>query len=184
MLINQISFYDNPQRFTEKVEELNSEIENLNKKNIKKPKILISGCPMAIPNWKIPHIVESLGGIIIGEESCIGLRNTRNEVSTSGETVEDLLKNIAERYFKIDCACFTPNNERLENIKKLVNESDIDGVIHYSLQFCTPYEVESFKVEQMLEDSGVPILKIETDYSQEDAGQLKTRIQAFLEMVE
>ncbi len=184
LLINQISFYDNPQRFTEKVEELNSEIENLNKKNIKRPKILISGCPMAIPNWKIPHIVESLGGIIIGEESCIGLRNTRNEVSTSGETVEDLLKNIAERYFKIDCACFTPNNERLENIKKLVNESDIDGVIHYSLQFCTPYEVESFKVEQMLEDSGVPILKIETDYSQEDAGQLKTRIQAFLEMVE
>ena len=44
--------------------------------------------------------------------------------------------------------------------------------------------MEAYKVEQTLEDIGIPILKIETDYSQEDMGQLKTRIQAFLEMVE
>jgi len=182
LLINQISFYDDPVRFSEKLEELNKELES-RKNKMKKPKILISGCPMAIPNWKIPHIVESLGGIIISEESCIGLRNIRHEVSTSGETVEDLIKNIAERYFKIDCACFTPNRERLENIKNLAETSNIDGIIHYSLQFCTPYLMESYKVEREIEDMGIPILKIETDYSQEDVGQLKTRIQAFLEMI-
>ena len=183
LLINQISFYDDPVRFAEKVDELNNELESVSKKS-NKPKILISGCPMAIPNWKVPHIVESLGGIIVGEESCIGMRNIRNEVSISGETVENLIKNIAERYFKIDCACFSPNNERLDNIKELAKELNADGVIHYSLQFCTPYLMETHKVEQTLEDIGVPILKIETDYSQEDMGQLKTRIQAFLEMVE
>ena len=183
LLINQISFYDDPVRFTEKTEHLNKELESaINVSS--KPKILISGCPMAVPNWKVPHIVESLGGIIVGEESCIGMRNIRNEVSTSGETVDDLIKNIAERYFKIDCACFTPNNERLDNIKELAKALDADGVIHYSLQFCTPYLMEAYKVEQTLEDIGIPILKIETDYSQEDIGQLKTRIQAFLEMVE
>ena len=182
LLINQISFYDDPIRFSEKLEELNKELESRENK-LNKPKILISGCPMAIPNWKIPHIVESLGGIIVSEESCIGLRNIRNEVSTSGETVEDLIKNIAERYFKIDCACFTPNKERLENIKNLAENSNIDGIIHYSLQFCTPYLMEEYKVEKEIEDIGIPILKIETDYSQEDVGQLKTRIQAFLEMI-
>ena len=182
LLINQISFYDDPVRFSEKLEELNRELESRENK-LNKPKILISGCPMAIPNWKIPHIVESLGGIIVSEESCIGLRNIRHEVSTSGETVEDLIKNIAERYFKIDCACFTPNKERLENIKNLAENSNIDGIIHYSLQFCTPYLMEEYKVEKEIEDMGIPILKIETDYSQEDVGQLKTRIQAFLEMI-
>ena len=182
LLINQISLYDDPVRFSEKLEELNRELESRENK-LNKPKILISGCPMAIPNWKIPHIVESLGGIIVSEESCIGLRNIRHEVSTSGETVEDLIKNIAERYFKIDCACFTPNKERLENIKNLAENSNIDGIIHYSLQFCTPYLMEEYKVEKEIEDMGIPILKIETDYSQEDVGQLKTRIQAFLEMI-
>ncbi len=183
LLINQISFYDDPVRFTEKTEQLNKELES-STNDSGKLKILISGCPMAVPNWKIPQIVESLGGIIVGEESCIGMRNIRNEVSTSGETVNELIKNIAERYFKIDCACFTPNNERLDNIKELAKELNVDGVIHYSLQFCTPYIMEAYKVEQTLEDIGIPILKIETDYSQEDMGQLKTRIQAFLEMVE
>jgi len=43
--------------------------------------------------------------------------------------------------------------------------------------------VESYKVEESLENTGIPVLKIETDYSQEDIGQLKTRIQAFIEMI-
>ncbi len=182
LLINQISFYDDPVRFTEKVEQLNNELAK-RECNTNKHRILISGCPMAVPNWKIPDIVESMGAIIVGEESCIGMRNIRNEVSIDGDTVDDLLKNIAERYLKIDCACFTPNNERINNIKELAEKLKVDGVIHYSLQFCTPYLVESYKVEESLENTGIPVLKIETDYSQEDIGQLKTRIQAFIEMI-
>jgi benzoyl-CoA reductase/2-hydroxyglutaryl-CoA dehydratase subunit BcrC/BadD/HgdB len=56
-----------------------------------------------------------------------------------------------------------------------------DGVIHYSLQFCQPYIIESGPVEKELEKSHIPTLRLETDYSQEDAGQLKTRIEAFNE---
>ena len=183
LLINQISFYDDPIRFTENVEKLVEEVKSTSIKH-NKPRILISGCPMAIPNWKIHNIVENLGGIIVGEESCIGLRNTRNEVLLEGNDIDDLIKNIAERYFKIDCACFTPNKERIEHIKELTKDLKVDGVIHYSLNFCTPYMIESFKVEKELENSGIPVLKLETDYSQEDIGQISTRIQAFLEMIE
>jgi benzoyl-CoA reductase/2-hydroxyglutaryl-CoA dehydratase subunit BcrC/BadD/HgdB len=43
--------------------------------------------------------------------------------------------------------------------------------------------VEAYKVEKILQEKGVPVLKIETDYGMEDMGQLKTRIEAFLEMV-
>jgi benzoyl-CoA reductase/2-hydroxyglutaryl-CoA dehydratase subunit BcrC/BadD/HgdB len=58
-----------------------------------------------------------------------------------------------------------------------------DGVIHYALQFCSPYMVESYRAEQELSSRGIPALRIETDYSQEDTGQLRTRVEAFLEMI-
>jgi benzoyl-CoA reductase/2-hydroxyglutaryl-CoA dehydratase subunit BcrC/BadD/HgdB len=56
-----------------------------------------------------------------------------------------------------------------------------DGVIHYALQFCTPYMMEAYKVEKAL--GQIPFMRMETDYSMEDVGQLKTRVEAFLEMV-
>jgi benzoyl-CoA reductase/2-hydroxyglutaryl-CoA dehydratase subunit BcrC/BadD/HgdB len=42
--------------------------------------------------------------------------------------------------------------------------------------------VEAYKVEKAIQQKGIPFLKIESDYGMEDIGQLKTRIEAFLEM--
>lgn len=188
LLINQVSFYDDPVRFTENVEKISSELESRVKDKVgvtpeNSPRILVSGCPMAIPNWKFPNIVETSGAIIVGEESCIGMRNIRNLVNPEGATVEQLLENIADRFIKIDCACFTPNEERLEHIVEMAKTLNADGVIHYALQFCAPYTIESYRVEKRMEKENIPILKIETDYSMEDVGQLTTRIHAFLEML-
>lgn len=52
------------------------------------------------------------------------------------------------------------------------------------MQFCDPYTVEAFRAKQELEEVGVPFLYLETDYSTEDVGQLTTRIQALVEMLE
>ncbi|MGQ9777289.1 MAG: 2-hydroxyacyl-CoA dehydratase, partial [Thermodesulfobacteriota bacterium] len=147
------------------------------------PRILVSGSPMAVPNWKIPWIIETSGAIVVAEESCVGERSTRDLVDENGKTLDEMIDAITDRYMKIDCACFTPNVERRDHILDLVKEFKTDGVIHYSIQFCTPYTVEAYKVEKALQQKGIPVLKIETDYGTEDVGQLKTRIEAFLEMV-
>jgi benzoyl-CoA reductase/2-hydroxyglutaryl-CoA dehydratase subunit BcrC/BadD/HgdB len=188
LLINQISFYDDPVRFTAKIGELCDELEARIEKGEgvappEIPRLMLSGCPMAVPNWKLPFVVESSGAIIVGEESCIGTRNTRDLVEESGETVEDMLDAIAARYMRIDCACFTPNTERLEHIVAMAQDLKADGVIHYGLSFCQPYAMEAFKVEKALEDASIPMLGIETDYSMEDVEQLKTRVEAFVEML-
>ncbi len=143
----------------------------------------MSGCPMAVPIWKLPFVVESSGAVIVGEESCIGTRNTRDLVSESGQSVDEMIDAIVDRYMRIDCACFTPNLERLEHIVDMAKELKADGVIHYALQFCHPYTVEAYKVEKALEKANIPLLKIETDYSMEDVEQLKTRVEAFVEQV-
>ena len=88
---------------------------------------------------------------------------------------------IVDRYFEIDCAIFTPNESRLEHIKTLATKYRADGVVNYALQFCSPYMMESYPLEQALIDEGIPAIRIETDYSQEDIGQLKTRVEAFIE---
>ncbi len=188
LLINQVFFYDNPKRFTASVNRVCDELEKRiqEKKGVfpaKRPRILISGCPMAVPNWKLPYLVESSGAVIVGEESCVGERGTRNLTDDSGETVNEMMDAIVDRYFKIDCAIFTPNQERCDHVKEMYKKYNADGVIHYGLQFCQPYIMESMPVEKALEDIGIPTLRIETDYSMEDAGQLKTRIEAFIEQL-
>jgi len=185
LLVNQISFYDDPQRFTQKIGELCDELEERVARGQgvvpeDTPRVMLSGCPMAVPNWKVPYVVESSGAVIVGEESCIGVRNTRDLVSENGKDIEEMIESIVDRYMKIDCACFTPNNERIQHVVKMAKDLKVDGVIHYSLQFCDPYTIEAFKVERALEREGIPVLKIETDYAMEDVEILKNRVEAFI----
>jgi benzoyl-CoA reductase/2-hydroxyglutaryl-CoA dehydratase subunit BcrC/BadD/HgdB len=188
LLVNQIAFYDDPLRFTKNVNMLCDELEDRVKKGrgVTRngvPRILLSGSPMALPNWKIPSLVETSGAVIVVEESCVGERSTRDLVKANKKTVKEMIDAITDRYMKIDCACFTPNKERINHILELAGDFKVSGVIHYSIQFCTPYTVEAYKVEKALQQKGIPMLKIESDYGMEDAGQLKTRVEAFLEMV-
>ncbi|MDF7825081.1 double-cubane-cluster-containing anaerobic reductase [Pontiellaceae bacterium B12227] len=188
LLANQIAFFDDPVRFTASVNTICDELEKRVADKVGvfpqgTPRILISGCPMAVPNWKLPAIIESCGGVIVGEESCIGERGCRNLVSTAAESVDELIDGIVDRYFKVDCAVFTPNRERVEHIEEMFQGSNADGVIHYGLQFCQPYLMEAMDVEKKLEDSDIPVLRVETDYGQEDVGQLKTRVEAFVEQL-
>ena len=187
LLVSQVSFYDDVSRCAQQVNALCDELE----KRVAKgegvfpadiPRILISGSPMAIPNWKLPHIIESAGAAVVCEESCIGTRAFTNLVPETDGTVEAQLKAIADRYMQIHCACFTPNDERLDDIVRLAKEYRVDGVVHYNLQFCHTYANEAVKVEKRLEKEGIPLLRIETDYG-DDTGQLRTRIDAFLEMI-
>lgn len=188
LLANQVYFYDNPRRFTDSLNKICDELEQriADRKGVfpaGTPRILISGCPMAVPNWKLPWVVETSGAAIVGEESCVGERGTRNLVDASGTTVESLMDAIVDRYFQVDCAIFTPNPDRLKHVEEMVKMYKADGVIHYGLQFCQPYLMEAIPMAEALKTNGIPTLRIETDYSMEDVGQLRTRVEAFIEML-
>ncbi|MDD4196966.1 MAG: double-cubane-cluster-containing anaerobic reductase [Syntrophorhabdaceae bacterium] len=188
LLVNQVFFYDDPVRFTASVNALCDEVEERVRKGEGvfpkgTPRLVVSGCPMAVPNWKVPFIVETSGAVIVGEESCVGERGTQWLTEVEGATLPEMLDAVTERYFKIDCAVFTPNPSRVDHVRDMFGRYGARGVVHYSLQFCQPYLVESDPVEAALEGSGIPVLRLETDYSQEDMGQLKTRIEAFLERI-
>jgi benzoyl-CoA reductase/2-hydroxyglutaryl-CoA dehydratase subunit BcrC/BadD/HgdB len=188
LLINQVGFYDDPERFTNQVNLLCDQLEEKIARGEgvapkDTPRLLMSGCPMAVPNWKLPYVTESSGAVIVGEESCVGTRNIRDLVDETGETLDEMIDALTDRYLKIDCACFTPNSERVDNILNLAKETRADGVLQYTLLFCQPYAQENFRVEKSLQEAEIPSMVIETDYGMEDVEQLKTRIEAFVEMV-
>lgn len=188
LLANQIYFFDDPERFTSSINTLCDELEERIKNSIavfpkETPRVIISGCPMAVPNWKVPAIIETSGAVIVGEETCTGERGTQGLTDNSSNTLDGLFDALVNRYLTIDCAVFTPNASRLEHIKQMVKQYNADGVIHYTLQFCQPYAHEAMNIEKELEAADIPVLAIDTDYSNEDMGQLKTRIEAFIERI-
>lgn len=188
-LVSQIAFYDDPRRFTGKVNELCDELEGRVRRHEgvvtpNTPRIMITGCPMALPNWKLHHLVETSGAIVVCEDTCSGARYFMDPVVYEDSTsVVRQLKAIADRYLNIACPCFTPGYGSIIQITELAREFKVAGVIYYVLQFCHGFNVEYHKVEKFLDEAGIPVLKVQTDYGEEDTGQLRTRIEAFLERI-
>ncbi len=188
LLIAQIAFLDDTARFAANLEALCDELERRAASGETvgtpaHPRIMLSGCPMAIPNWKVPQIVETSGATIVAEEMCTGERYFRNLTDEKAGDLSAMLDAIADRYLQIDCAVFTPNAERTDNILGMVRDRKVDGVVYYALKYCDPFTMEAGRVRAELEGAGVPLLYLETDYSQGDVGQLSTRVEAFLEML-
>ncbi|MBN2152374.1 MAG: 2-hydroxyacyl-CoA dehydratase [Candidatus Lokiarchaeota archaeon] len=189
LLVSQIAFYDDPDRQIEMVGKLADECEErVGKGEGVVPKdtkrILLSGTPQAVPNWKLHDIVETSGGVIVCEETCTGTRYFESTYELKGDTVDELLERIADRYLGINCACFSPNTARTDDIVRLAREYNVDGVLLYTLSFCDPYQYEAVSLENDLKKAGIKVLSINTDYASEDAGQIKTRVEAFLETLQ
>ena len=188
LLISQIAFYDDPTRFATMTNRLCDELEQRIADGVSvfpegTKRIMLTGTPLAIPNWKIHNIVETSGAAVVCEEMCTGTRYFERLVDETKETVDEQIQALAERYMGINCACFTPNTARIDDILRLAKEYKVDGVIDVNLKFCNLYDTEGRAVEMALKEAGIPVLGIETDYVDSDAQQLRTRISAFIEML-
>ncbi len=188
LLATQIAFYDDVPRFTQMMNVLSDELEGRVASGegvapAGAKRILVTGTPMAIPNWKLHDIIEKAGGTVVGEEMCTGSRYYQDLVSEDAATLDEMIDDIAAKYLDINCACFTPNDGRIEDVIRMAKELGADGVIDYTLNFCGLYQMEGSSVEKAVQEAGFPVLRIETDYSMEDVGQLSTRVEAFLEML-
>lgn len=147
----------------------------------KKPRILVTGCPIGGATEKVIRAIEDNGGIVVTYESCSGAKSIDKLVDEENPDVYDAL---ARRYLNIGCSVMTPNPNRLTLLGELIDEYKVDGVVEMTLQACHTYNVESLSIRRFVnEKKGIPYLNVETDYSQADIGQLNTRITAFIEML-
>ena len=156
-------------------------LENPDTTREKKPRILVTGCPLGGATEKIIKAIEDNGAVIVSYENCTGEKNYDNFVD---ENADDLYGAIARRYLDIGCSVMTPDQNRLDLLSRLIDEYKVDGVVEMNLQACHTYAIESHSIRKFItEEKKIPFISVETDYSQADIGQLNTRISAFIEML-
>ncbi|SDZ08089.1 double-cubane-cluster-containing anaerobic reductase [Tindallia californiensis] len=166
------------------MEDLLEEVEsNLSKltDGVEGPRILLTGVPVGIGSEKVIQIIEESGGKVVALENCTGYKGLDVMVDETKDPIEAL----AEKYLSTPCSCMYNNQGRLDLIKRMAEEYQVDGVLDLTWQACHTYNIESYFVREFVkEELNLPFLQIETDYSQSDTGQLKLRIEAFLETAE
>ncbi len=156
------------------------ELENAEKRDIEdRPKILISGNMLGHPQlWEL---VEEAGGIVISDDLCIGTRYFYEDVDTSLPPLEAL---VDYQFRKPQCARMRDTERRFSHLLKLVRDSEADGVIYHVLKFCDTFAYDLPPLKTLLTENNIPLLFLEGDHSLGSAGQLRTRIQAFLEVLQ
>jgi benzoyl-CoA reductase/2-hydroxyglutaryl-CoA dehydratase subunit BcrC/BadD/HgdB len=195
MLVNQAYQWDDKKRWTEKTEALCDELEaRVQRKDWvcppDTPRVMVTGTPMFWPdNWKLPSLVEesSPQGIIVADEQCSGERILNDPVGVDEWSMDDMLNAIGERYLMAStCPCFTSkdgNEDRINWLLTKVKDWKIQGVIYYVVRGCMLYAMEYTRVKKALDKINVPVYYLDTEYTREDVGQMKTRVEAFLEML-
>ena len=143
-------------------------------------RILLTGCPSTGVIQKVGATIENNGGVIVCLDDCGGERTQKMLVD---ENAEDILRAISDRYLEIHCSVMTTNEGRMENTKAMCEKYNVDGVVEMVLQACHTFNVEANYMQKMCEDAGIPYMKLETDYSTTDSGQIETRLAAFIEML-
>jgi benzoyl-CoA reductase/2-hydroxyglutaryl-CoA dehydratase subunit BcrC/BadD/HgdB len=195
MLVNQVFLWDDIARWTDKTEALCDELEQhvKQKKWVCPPetqRVMITGTPMFWPdNWKLPSLVEEASpqGVIVADELCSGERLLYDPVGVDEWTWDDMNRAMSERYLMAStCPCFTSKDGNEDRINWLVNkvkEWNVQGVIYYVVRGCMLYAMEYTRVKRVLDKLNIPVYYLDTEYTREDVGQMKTRVEAFLEML-
>jgi benzoyl-CoA reductase/2-hydroxyglutaryl-CoA dehydratase subunit BcrC/BadD/HgdB len=189
LLVSQIALNQDINAFIAGCEALLEELEQRAQKGISAysgegPRVLLAGTPSPMGSAKVHYALESSGVRVVADESCTGMRYYRDLVDESADDLERMIEVVADRYFAIDCSCFSPNTERVANIQSIIEDFKIDGVVHNILSFCHTYNVESKVIDKALTAANIPSLKIVTDYSFEDLEHLKVRIESFKEVLQ
>jgi benzoyl-CoA reductase/2-hydroxyglutaryl-CoA dehydratase subunit BcrC/BadD/HgdB len=146
------------------------------------PRILLTGTPVGVGSEKVISLVESSGGLVAAMENCGGYKTVGLRIDESDPS--DPLLLLARKYIEIPCSVMSPNQRRLDLLKRMIEEFQVDGVIDLTWQACHTYNIESHYVAGLVKNQlNLPFLQLETDYSESDIETLRVRIQAFLEMI-
>jgi len=146
------------------------------------PRIMLSGTIIPPGDTKLIQIIEEMGGRIVADDLCSGFRfhgiPTPREPSIDG---------IADAYIgRIPCASLPylslDTDRRLKNLLRMISEYRVEGMIYHTLRYCDPFTFKANETKKVLKDI-IPLLEIHTEYASSDVESIRTRVEAFLELI-
>jgi benzoyl-CoA reductase subunit C len=153
----------------------------------KRARIMVIGAQ--VDDIAFIKLVEDSGAWVVADDLCPGAR----EFLSSVDVTADPLAGLAERYLrKIKCGRTYREmkgnyeeylEDRFGHMGRMIDDFGVDGVVLYIYKYCDPYGFEVPQIKSYIEAKGTPVLYLEDEYSMSTIGRLRTRIQAFLELL-
>jgi bzd-type benzoyl-CoA reductase N subunit len=143
-------------------------------------RLMVTGSTLNNPEFL--SSIEELGGLVVTDELCTSTRYWSDPVVLDGRPP---LEAISRRYLNnFPCARMVPSDGRFDRILQLTRDYKVDGVISQIIRYCVPYAHDLPLISERLKKAGIPVLALDVEYGTSGSGQIRTRVQAFLEMLE
>lgn len=169
----------------EEVEEAIEHVRSFLKGQAERPEVpdhpvslLVTGSIIAA--LPLARTVEEMGGNVVYFDTCCTSRWYHQEVSEEAEPFDAL---AAGYLGQTPCPRMHQSFERFGLLRQIIRDRQVQGVIHHTLKFCDVFIYEAHPFKLCLDEEGIPLLRIESDYDFGVSGQISTRIQAFMEMI-
>jgi bzd-type benzoyl-CoA reductase N subunit len=142
------------------------------------PRVMITGS--LLEDSGVAHLVEEAGGEVACDDLCTGSRYFWDCIDGDDDPFLSLSRHYLSR---IPCARMMDSDRRLDHVMDLVADFDVHGVICYTLKFCDTFLYDVPLLKERLDARDIPSLFLDSDYTPGTMGRLKTRIEAFLELL-
>ncbi|MFT5875511.1 MAG: benzoyl-CoA reductase/2-hydroxyglutaryl-CoA dehydratase subunit BcrC/BadD/HgdB [Clostridium sp.] len=132
-------------------------------------------------NPKFTELIEEQGAIVVADRYCCGSLPGMEPIEEEG----DPYINMATYYIQT-CQCprmMENAKARIEYSENLIKEYNVEGIIYETMKFCDLWGYESLSFIKGMKEYNIPLVKIEKEYILSAEGQLRTRIQAFIESI-
>ena len=175
--------------WTTALKKLNDELEERLQQGFtitrkKLPRLLLTGSPVTFPNIKLPLLMEETGGSLVADETCMGERFLYDPLAVWDQSFDGYIRAMATRSIRpCTCPTFWDSSTRVYRLKQMIKDNQVDGVVYHVLRGCLVYDFEYQLIEEEMGKLGIPIIRVETDYNEEDIEQLRIRIDAFVELI-
>ena len=145
-------------------------------------RLMIMGGELDNPEYL--KVIEAQGGLVVTDSLCFGSRMIWRDVD---QNIDDPLTALAQYYVADRPSCarmYTRYGERVKFIKNMIKDFNVNGVIFVRLTFCELWGFEQYSLANEFKEWNIPLLCMDREYTLSGVGQLRTRVQAFLETLE
>ena len=155
------------------------------KKSPFRARVAIVGSEIDDPS--LTKLIEGCGALVVSDRYCFGSTPGREVIELT--EVEDALTQICRHYMEVsECARYISDEkvlQRRQTADRLAKEFKAEGIIYEQMKYCDYWGFERALVSHVMHDEyGWPVLSIDRLYNNGNSGQLRTRVQAFVESLE
>jgi benzoyl-CoA reductase/2-hydroxyglutaryl-CoA dehydratase subunit BcrC/BadD/HgdB len=148
-----------------------------------RPRVLLSGSVIPPGDTKLIDIIEDLGGRIVGDDLWSGLA-PHDDVHIKEASIQGIADAYLDRVPHSSLIYLDQKTDRrLLHLRRIIKQFRATGVVYHSLRYCDAYTFKTIETKNVLKKDAIPLLDIHTEYAGSDIEAIRTRAEAFLEML-